>query len=137
MILKLLPLGGTPKRSPAGVPVTSPRTMTRSPATRTSLDEYIGRPDEILRDLSTERRDHSTERIGGCDSHRRDQKSLACPDGYGRGPESPRLECLVIRLTWQEPRGDEQRSENDTQYAEAEAGGKRSVLDQRTPNEQG
>src|SRR2546429_9690715 len=31
MILKLLPLWGTPKRSPAGVPVTSPRTMTRSP----------------------------------------------------------------------------------------------------------
>src|SRR2546427_10958296 len=37
MILKLLPVCGTPKRSPAGVPVTSPRTMTRSPATSTSL----------------------------------------------------------------------------------------------------
>src|SRR5216684_1269216 len=37
MIRKLLPEWGTPNRSPAGVPVTSPRTMTRSPATSTSL----------------------------------------------------------------------------------------------------
>src|SRR5439155_26817604 len=37
MIRKLLPVCGTPKSSPAGVPLTSPRTMTRSPETRTSL----------------------------------------------------------------------------------------------------
>src|SRR5262249_28084692 len=34
---KLLPVGGTPNNSPASVPVTSPRTMTRSPARRISL----------------------------------------------------------------------------------------------------
>src|SRR5262245_22338028 len=37
MIRKLLPVCGTPNRSPADVPLTSPCTMTRSPATRTSL----------------------------------------------------------------------------------------------------
>src|ERR1700687_2215658 len=37
MILKLLPECGTPNSSPEGVPVTSPRTITRSPATSTSL----------------------------------------------------------------------------------------------------
>src|SRR5947208_16723449 len=37
MIRKLLPVCDAPNSSPAGVPVTSPRTMTRSPETRISL----------------------------------------------------------------------------------------------------
>jgi hypothetical protein len=36
-ILKLLPVCATPKNSPEGVPVTSPRTTTRFPETNTSL----------------------------------------------------------------------------------------------------
>src|SRR6266446_4606368 len=38
MILKLLPLWGTPKRSPAGVPVTSPRTDDTVPGDEEFLD---------------------------------------------------------------------------------------------------
>ena len=41
MIRKLLPVCGTPKSSPAGVPVTSPRTITRSP-------RFAGAPDAAV-----------------------------------------------------------------------------------------
>src|SRR5229473_1937526 len=108
---------------------TTPATM----ANRASAAPFV----RTLRDLSTEGRDHGAVRIGGCDRHRRDQKRLACPNGYGRRLELPALECLLSRAARQEPRREEQRTENATQHAEAEAGRKRRVFDQRAPNEQG
>src|SRR2546427_8503573 len=69
MIRKLLPECGTPNRSPAGVPLTSPRTMTRSPETRTSLMSNfisgidLAKPPTTLMELSRPQRseEHTSE----------------------------------------------------------------------------